>query len=298
MPNLDLFDKTEVWLEDIRLINAELSDLAAAAADGLSLPRSTVFVTDVRDDHVVFDLVVPKLRLEDVIGREPELLAAVGAVPGVALGPDAAVHSHGVLGVIGTPKAQVADVLETAITLDANLRAYVSRRVAVVSTGAEVARGEIQDTNFAAARDLLGAAGYEVHAGGVAPDDERAIAGLVARLAGDGFGLIITTGGVGAEDKDRTIEALESLDPEIATAVLATYEVGHGRHVKPHVRVACGTYGDTILVALPGPTREVTAALPAMLTALAEKRSSAAMAEALAEPIRNLWRTVHAKHHK
>jgi len=296
MPDLDLFDKTEVWLEGIQLAGAELTDVAAAAADALSLSRSTVFVADVRDDHVVFDLVVPKVRLEDVIGREPELLAAVGAVPGVTLRPNASIHSHGVLGVLGTPKAQVAEVLAAATGLDANLRAYVSRRVAVVSTGAEVARGEIQDTNFAAVRDQLGAAGYEVHAGGVAPDDRRAIAGLVARLADDGFGLIITTGGVGAEDKDRTIEALESLAPNLATAILATYDVGHGRHVKPHVRVACGTYGETILVALPGPTREVSAALPALLQALAERRFPSATAEAIAEPIRALWRVGHAKH--
>ena len=296
MPDLDLLDKTEVWLVGIRLDGVTLPDLAAAAADALSQPRSAVFVTDVRENHIVFDVVVPKVRLEDVAGREPDLLAAVRAVPGVTLDDDASVHSHGVLGVLGAPKAQVAAMVDAAATLEANLRSYVSRRVAIVSTGAEVVAGHIEDTNLAAARKHLGAAGYEVVFGGSAQDDERAIAGLVSALAHDGFGLIITTGGVGAEDKDRTIEALQLLDPGLSTAILATYHAGHGRHVKAHVRVACGSLGDTLLVALPGPTREVDASLPALVAALMEKQAPAAIAEAIATPIRALWTVQHARH--
>ncbi|MBV9995209.1 MAG: hypothetical protein JO127_08345 [Caulobacteraceae bacterium] len=296
MPDLDLFDKTELWLEGVRLEAVTLADLAAAAADALSLPRQAVFVTDVRDDHVVFDITLPKVSLEQVIGREPELLAAVAAVPGVHLDPGASVHSHGVLGVLGTPKDQVGDILAAAQELDANLRAYVSRRVAVVSTGGEVLGGEIKDTNLAAIQQRMGAAGYEVVAGGVARDDDDAILGLVARLADEGFGLIVTTGGVGAEDKDRTIEALQRLDPQLATAVLASYKVGEGRHVKAEVRVGCGRYGDTRLAALPGPTREVEAALPALTDALKGGLSAAEMAEAIAAPIRALWSRQHAHH--
>jgi molybdenum cofactor synthesis domain-containing protein len=297
--DLDLFDKTELWLVGVKLNDVVLPDLAAATADALSLPRAAVFVTDVRDGHVVFDIVVPKVRLEDVIGREPEILAAARATPGVELDADAHVHSHGVLGIVGAPKDQAAGMVEAARALEANLRAYVSRRVAVVSTGHELIGGEIQDTNLAAIREQFGAAGYEVFAGGVAADTDQAIAGLVARLAEDGFGLIITTGGVGAEDKDRTIEALERLDPDIATAILASYEAGHGRHVKPHVRVACGRLGETLLVALPGPTREVTAALPALMAALAKGAGPAEIAEAVAAPIRALWRhaPAHGHHH-
>ena len=31
---------------------------------------------------------------------------------------------------------------------------------------------------------------------------------MISRIASEGFGVVITTGGVGAEDKDKTIEAL------------------------------------------------------------------------------------------
>jgi len=62
--------------------------------------------------------------------------AEVRAVPGTQLAADASVHSHGVLGVLGTPKDQVAEVLGAATSLNANLRAYVSRRVAVIRSSA------------------------------------------------------------------------------------------------------------------------------------------------------------------
>lgn len=295
-PELDLFDKTELWLVGIRLDDVDLPGLAAVAADALSLPRSEVFVTDVRGDHVVFDIVAPKVRMDAVIGREGALLTAIGALPGVALSASAQIHSHGVLGLIGAPADQAEAVVAAAALLDRNLRVYVARRVAIVSTGGEVLRGEISDTNLAAAREQLGAAGYKVHGGGVADDDETLIAARVAGLAEDGFGLIITTGGVGAEDKDRTIEALQRLDPDLATAILASYEVGHGRHVKPHVRVASGRIGDTLLVALPGPTREVKAALPALIAALEAREMPQGIAEAVATPIRAMWRSHTGRH--
>lgn len=297
MPDLDLLSKKELWVVGVRLADADLTALAAVAAGVLGLGPDDVFVTDVRGNHVVFDVVAPSVNLEAVAGQESALLEALRAFPGVTLAPGASVHSYGVLGVIGAPADQAAQIVAAAGQLEANLRAYVARSVAVLSTGGEVARGEIEDTNLAAARELLGEAGYRVTSGGVADDDEELIAARVAHLLEDGHGLILTTGGVGAEDKDRTIEALQRLVPGLSTAILASYEVGHGRHVKPHVRVACGRIGETLLVALPGPTREVRAALPALVAALAEGMPAAGVAEAIAEPIRALWRAHRSQNH-
>ena len=86
-------------------------------------------------------------------------------------------------------------------------------------------------------------------------------------------------------------------DSSFCTAVLATYEVGHGRHVKPHVRVGAGLLGDVVVVALPGPTREVQAALPALLQALQQGSAPAQIAEAVAAPIRALWLDRGPTHH-
>ncbi|MET0448190.1 MAG: molybdopterin-binding protein [Aeromicrobium sp.] len=293
MPDLDLLDKTELWIVGVTLRDVRLPELAAVAAAARSLPRHAVFVTDVRDDHVVLDVLVPRVRMEDVIGRGPALLAAGGALCGVDLHDGAEVHSRGVLGILGTPADQIESVLAATTELETNLRAYIGRRVAVVSTGGEVEDGQVHDTNVEVITDVLESAGFEVTRGGTIVDDEQMIAARVLRLAEEGFGVVITTGGVGAEDKDRTIEGIQLLVPDLRTAVLAEYQVGHGRHVKPHVRVAAGRFGETTVIALPGPTREVRAALPALLDGLRSRRDARELAEIVAAPIRDLWRTTH-----
>ena len=290
MTGLDLLSKTELWVEDIVLSDVDLTQLAICAGQVLGLGAQDIFVTDVRDRKVVFDVVSPSVSLDAIAGREGELLAALGAFTGVLLGRQASVHSHGVLGVIGAPAAQASDIIANAARLEANLQAYVARSIVVLSTGGEVARGEIEDTNFAAVQSVLGAKGYRVDHAGVVDDDEGLIAARIGHLLGEGYGLLITTGGVGAEDKDKTIEAMQRLAPDLSTAILAQYTVGHGRHVKPQVRVACGRIGETLLVALPGPTREVLAALPELASALAAGHPPAVIAEAIATPIRSLWK--------
>ena len=287
--DLDLLSKTELWVEDIVLSDVDLTQLSVCAGGVLDLGIEDIFVTDVRDRRVVFDVVSPKVSLDGIAGKEDALLSALAAFPGVLIGQRASVHSHGVLGVIGAPAEQAADIIANAAKLEANLQAYVSRLVVVLSTGGEVARGEIEDTNYDAVKSVLGKQKYFVEHAGVVEDDEALIAARIGHLMGEGYGLIITTGGVGAEDKDKTIEAMQRVAPDLSTAVLAQYTVGHGRHVKPHVRVACGRVGETLLVALPGPTREVLAALPVLAQAMNQGLPPAMIAEAIAAPIRALW---------
>ena len=290
MTGLDLLSKTELWVEDILLSDVDLTQLAICAGLVLGLGAQDIFVTDVRDGRVVFDVVSPSVSLDAIAGKEADLLVALGAFPGVQLGRAASVHSHGVLGVIGAPAEQAADIIANAGRLEASLQAYVARSVVVLSTGGEVARGEIEDTNYAVVQSVLGDMGYLVHHAGVVEDDEALIAARIGHLLGEGYGLLITTGGVGAEDKDKTIEAMQRIAPDLSTAILAQYAVGHGRHVKPHVRVACGRVGETLLVALPGPTREVLAALPELASAMSQGQPPAVIAEAVAAPIRALWK--------
>jgi hypothetical protein len=286
VPEVELLDKTEVWIEGVVLDDADLPGLAAAVARVLSLPTNRVFVTDVREQRVVLDVLVPRVRLEDVAGRQEELLAVLAGLSGVAVLPDAAVHSWGVLGVIGAPTERVPELLARAVELEGGLRRYVETRCAVVSTGGELLDGRVRNTNLEAAREILGAAGYEVTSGGTVPDDERVIAGRVARLIGDGFGLVVTTGGVGAEDKDRTIEALQTLDPALATAPVAHFRAGEGRHVKDSVRVAVSSLAWGHVVALPGPTREVRLALPVLIEGLKAGKAAGEIAESIAAVLR------------
>ncbi|MCK9543612.1 MAG: molybdopterin-binding protein [Novosphingobium sp.] len=286
MTTVQLLEKREVWLRGVSLHNANLPALAGAVARTLSLPADKVFVTDVRPDLVVLDILTPRVELEDVTGKQAQLLAAIADVPGIAVADGASVHSEGILGVIGTPRAEVDGYLAGARKLERQIADYAAHRVAVVSTGSEVLAGEIEDTNFAAIREAMTAAGFEVEFGGVAGDSEREIAGLIARLSGEGFGVIVTTGGVGAEDKDHTVEALERLDPGLATAVLAQYRKGHGRHVKDAVRIAIARLGWSTVFALPGPTHEVKLALPVILDGLARNTGIGELVEAIAAPLR------------
>jgi molybdopterin biosynthesis enzyme MoaB len=281
-----LLDKTEVWIRGVRLTDADLLAIARTAAEVLSLPPTRVFVTDVREDHLVLDVLVPRVRLADVAGKQAALLAALGMLPGVHVTRDASVHSEGVLGVVGAPASEVPILLQEAQRIDAGIRTYAARRVAVVSTGGEVLDGRVRDTNLEAVREILGGAGYEVTFGGTVGDDERGIAGRVALLAGEGYGVVITTGGVGCEEKDRTVEALALLDPQLATAVLARYRVGQGRHVKDAVRIAVARVAWGIAVALPGPTHEVRLALPVLVEGLGANLSPQDLVEAVAQPLR------------
>ena len=186
------------------------------------------------------------------------------------------------------------EALADARKLENQIANYASRRVAVVSTGSELLAGEIEDTNFAAIRSAMEDAGFEVEFGGIAGDSEAEIAGIVARLSGEGFGIIITTGGVGAEDKDHTIEAIERLDPDLSTAVLAQYTRGHGRHVKDAVRIAIAQIGWSTVFALPGPTHEVKLALPIIIDGLKAKTNRNDLVEAIAAPLRS---TLPHQHH-
>lgn len=287
MTSVQLLEKTEVWLHGIKLDNANLPTLAQVVADVLMLPRDKVFVTDVRQNLVVLDILSPRVELENVTGKQDELLAAIAVIEGVNVANDATVHSEGILGVIGTPRAKVDGYLADARKLEGQIADYASRRVAVISTGSELLAGEIEDTNFEAIRNAMEHAGFEVEFGGIAGDSEIEIAGMVARLSGEGFGIIITTGGVGAEDKDHTVEALERLDPDLSTAVLAQYKRGHGRHVKDAVRIAIARLGWSTIFALPGPTHEVKLALPVITQGLAAKTDLAHLVEAIAAPLRS-----------
>ncbi|MET0909013.1 MAG: hypothetical protein ABWZ99_06040 [Ilumatobacteraceae bacterium] len=84
MPDLDLFDKTEIWLTGVTTRGARRPDLAAAAAMSLSIGSNELFVTDVRGDHIVLDLVAAG-RLDDVVivalpGPTREVRAAIPAL--------------------------------------------------------------------------------------------------------------------------------------------------------------------------------------------------------------------------
>jgi molybdenum cofactor synthesis domain-containing protein len=158
-------------------------------------------------------------------------------------------------------------------------------RVRVYPTGFELVEGRIADTNTPYLVKQLEQAGYLAEAGAPLPDQQASLCRALAEAAAT-HGLIVTTGGVGAEDKDFSVEAIAALDPQAATPYLVRFRKGEGRHVKDGVRICVGEYQGCLIVALPGPHDEVRLAVPVLLEAYRHNRAKAEMAEALAQAIR------------
>ena len=53
---LNLLEKTELWVNEITLENANLSDMADVVAEQLGLEKGKVLVVDVRPRHITFDV--------------------------------------------------------------------------------------------------------------------------------------------------------------------------------------------------------------------------------------------------
>jgi len=287
---INLLQKTELWIKGISLKNARLDDIAHQVAGVLELEPNEVMVVDVRDDHIVLDILRQILKASQIAGKGQEILRRVAEVPGVTLSEEASLHSEGALGWVCLDQTDYGPALEKAQQMGEEIRRRVARRAIVFSTGFEVQKGLIADTNFPLIEDRLRREGYTVYPGGVLPDHVGTIAYRLQRALDEGFGLILTSGGVGAEEKDCTVEGLLRVDPSAATPYIVKFEPGTGRHVKDGVRIAVGKLGISWLVALPGPTREVQIGLDRLLEGLDKGWDEKQMAEHIASALRGKWR--------
>lgn len=287
----NLLEKTELWVTGIRLHKANLTDLAAAAAKVLGLEPQEVQVVDVQEDRVTLDILRRTVHAEDVAGKQAAVLERLSALPGVELTSDAAIHSDGVLGMIALDPAEVPVVLSRTRDMTESILSAIARRAIVYSTGFEIRRGLIEDTNAPFLKSTLEERGFRVTIGPVLEDNEMAVALAFNDAVNQGYGLALTTGGVGAESKDRCVEGLLRVDPTAATAWLVKYEKGQGRHEKEGVRIAVGQLGPTLMIALPGPHEEVRTAMQVVCRHL---EHGAVDKYALAEEIAGSLRTVLA----
>lgn len=295
MSELNLLNKTELWINHITLEQANLTEMAAAVARVLGLDEDKVMVVDVRPDHITFDLVVHEIAQESIMGREEALLKALAAIPGVHLTEESHVSSNGILGLICSQE-DPGQVMETVSAMRSEIVEKISRRAIVFPTGFELEQGLIEDTNTPYLKGLLEERGYRVTVGEIIPDDEYMMTDILSEAVDRGFGLILTTGGVGAEDKDHSVESVLALDPKAAAPYVVRYEKGTGRHVKDGVRVAVGRVGLSTLVTLPGPHDEVEMTVPTLLEMLGEGRGKWEIAHAIADILAKKWRTSGMMH--
>lgn len=284
-----LLEKTELRIDGITLEGANLTDVARVVAETLELPPDKVLVIDVRLGQVSLDILMRTLRAEQFFGRKARLLAALARVPGVRLSPEADIHSAGILVSIGLEEDQAREAIAASRTMGQAIAAAHRARVRVYPTGFELIEGVIEDTNTPYLLKVFSEAGFVPEAGQAVPDSREELAETLRRAA-ETCGLVVTTGGVGAEDKDFSVEAILDLDPDAATPYLARFAKGHDRHVKDGVRLGVGLYRECLLVALPGPNDEVRLAAPELIRGLKRRLPKQDLANALAERLRGKWR--------
>lgn len=297
MTEYDLLKKNEIKFTGLLLVDVNLNAVADAMALVLELDRSEVFVTDVLPGVLTLDVLRETIYPHQILGKKDAILAALAFIPGVTVPDDVVITSEGMLGWIAADAEAAGEAMARAEGMIEEVRAKLARRAMIFATGDEVVAGDIEDTNSPAIAERLKADGFSASFGGKLRDDVDLIAGKLRRAVLEGFTVIVTTGGVGAERKDCTIEAVQQLDPDAATPFIVTFEQGKGRHFKPGVRVAVGTLGDAILISLPGPNDEVTASLPLVMEILAKRPDKAVAAEAIAANLRGLLREKMARWH-
>lgn len=285
----DLLRKTELRIEDIKLKNANLNDIAAKVAYALGLDPGDILVADYRDETLILDILTHRVDARNIVGKKGLLLHELETLSGVEISPTTAFHSNGMLGWISLEEDEAKESLTKAEQMASRIMEAISRRVIVFSSGGEVAEKLIEDTNTPAIVHRLTLEGYTVTAGETLKDDRGYITAKLRDAAEyGGYGVIIMTGGVGAEDKDHTVEAITALDPQAATPYICHFKIGTGRHVKDGVRIAVGQYNGTTIIALPGPNAEVRASLDIVVRGLKENHHKTVFAKNLADHLRTL----------
>lgn len=287
----NLLHKTEIRIEKIFLDKANLSVIADHFADILGIDKGDVLVVDYRNETMTLDVLNQSVNAHKIVGKKDQLLARVSGLPGVRITGETSIQSDGMLGWIAMEEGMGEEALRRSERIAEDILLHIAKRVLVFSTGGEVADGRIEDTNTPSITRRLTSEGYKVTRGQTLPDDAFHIAAKLREAAEHGgYAVIITTGGVGAEDKDHTVEAVLALDPDAATPYICRFRIGTGRHVKDGIRIAVGRYNDTLIVALPGPNDEVKASLDVLVEGLAAKREKQELAGNIAVHLREILR--------
>ena len=291
-----LFEKTELFIRPLQLTGADLGACAQAVAFALELRPQDIVVTDAIEDHLILDVLVPTIQANQIIAKRKTLLNALAAVPGVHITDETEVHSDGILGLISLDEETGQEVLERSRAMQSQIAEALRRRVMVFATGQEVLAGQIRDTNTPFLTESLRSEGYQVIHGPILRDRVDIIARAFKQAADEGYGILITTGGIGAEAKDQTIEALARVDGQAELPYILRFQKGQGRHDKEGVRIGVGVLKQTLIVCLPGPHDEVRLAWPVLKEGIKANLDKKVLAKNLAEVLRNKFIARSAGH--
>ena len=290
----DLLKKTELRIEKISLQNANLTQIACSVADTLKIEPTSVLVTDVQGSTLTIDILKSNINAYDIVAKRDELFKKLATLPGIGITEETSICSEGMLGWVVLNKRKGRLALKRSERISKQILQRLSKRAIVFSTGIEVASGQVKDTNTSTIRDRLETEGYSVTTGPTLKDDELLIAANLRQAIDDGYSLVITSGGVGAEEKDRTVEAVLTLDPEAANPYICKYQRGTGRHHKDGVRIAIGKVSESYIIALPGPNDEVKLGIDVLIEGFRSGLDKNFLAENVAETLRKKLREKNA----
>lgn len=291
--SMNLLEKSELWIEKIAIENVNLNLVAKIVAGVLGLNQEDVLVVDVRSNHITLDILRKTVDASQIAGKERTILLQLGKIEGFHITEDSFIHSNGVLGLIALDPEEVEEVLHCTYEVGKTIQQAFEKRACIFPTGFEVQDGMIEDTNSPFISELLKKEGYETQIMPPISDNCLQIRHAIENAMNEGYSLIITTGGVGAEDKDFTVEAVLELDPYAAVPWLVKYQKGTGRHVKEGIRIAVGEINKAKIISLPGPNDEVKIAMDVLISNLNEGfnkyKTAQQIATVLRQKIQKSW---------
>ncbi|MFZ5639580.1 MAG: MogA/MoaB family molybdenum cofactor biosynthesis protein [Bacillota bacterium] len=144
-------------------------------------------------------------------------------------------------------------------------------KVGIITASDKGSRGEREDLSAEAIKEKITAAGWEVNAYAIVPDDRESIAAKLREFADEkGLDLVLTTGGTGFGPRDVTPEAtldvVERLVPGIPELMrMESYKITPRAILS---RATAGIRSGTLIVNLPGSPKAVKECLDWILPAL------------------------------
>ena len=143
-------------------------------------------------------------------------------------------------------------------------------KTAILTVSTSVAAGATEDRSGAALAELAHAAGAEIVARDVLPDDRASIEEWLRRRAADGASLIFTTGGTGLTYDDVTPEATRAVIERDAPGFAEAMRAESLKHTPMGIltRGVSGIVGRTLIINFPGNPKAIGELFPVIAPTL------------------------------
>jgi molybdenum cofactor synthesis domain-containing protein len=143
-------------------------------------------------------------------------------------------------------------------------------KTAILTVSTSVAAGETEDLSGVALAQHAKAAGAQVIARDVVPDDQAQIEDWLRQQAAAGASLIFTTGGTGLTDDDVTPEATEAVIDRHAPGFAEAMRAEAVRHTPMGIltRGVSGIIGRSLIINFPGNPKAIGELFPVIAPTL------------------------------